>query len=1019
MRTSLSTQALLLTAILAPASSLAAEKVDFDRDIRPILAENCTNCHGPDEKERKGELRLDVRDDALKEHDSGRPIVPGKPDESELVTRIFSDDKDDVMPPPKAKRTLKPEQKELLKKWIAEGAEYRMHWAFQVVQASPLPEPVGQAPRLPADHPKSVGSTDLDGWSKNPIDRFVLARLNQEGIAPSPEADRWTLARRVSLDLLGLPPSPDEVEAFVTDSAPDAYERLVDRMLASPHFGERWGRHWLDLARYADSDGYEKDLARPYAYLFRDWVINAFNGDLPFDEFTIEQIAGDLLPNATEQQKVATGFHRQTLTNREGGVDKEEFRCKATVDRTSTTGTVWLGLTLGCAECHSHKFDPISQREFYQLYSFFNNASERDIPAPTAEESAEYQAAMETWQRQLDELEQPLQAHFTQITRARLSDWEASLRLPAESWTVLPPARLAAIMEGAEEQFTAQKDGSVIARQRDTVRTRYRIVVEPPRGATGFRLEALADPGKAVGSSKDGGFGLSEFYATIELPNGETQRLNFARATVDYADDPDGAEKIIDNDRTTHWTVNKQPKTPHTAVFELAQPLALPEGARFELHAEFFDEGVMAHFRISATTDAGPFTPDVTPDAIREIVETPLDDRSDAQWRALTRYYAELADPEGRKLNEAVLAHQAKKPVLKATMAPIMVADIRSTHIHIRGDFLQKGDEVQPGTPAFLPALQPRGAKPDRLDLARWLVSSENPLTPRVRVNHIWRHLFGRGLVGTENDFGTRGDKPTHPELLDWLADDFRAHGWSQKRLIKEIVLTATYRQSSNWRADLAQRDPLNLLLARQGRFRLEAEVVRDVNLAVGGLLNPKIGGPSIKPPLPPDLAALNYGGTLKWVESTGAEQYRRGLYIHFQRTVPYPMLMTFDAPESNVACTRRERSDTPLQALTLLNDGTAVDCARGLGRRLAVQTGGVPDQIRYGFELATGRFPEPAELARLQKFCDLQGQDFRHDPDAARQLLGGKCDGDPAGPATLVALSRVLLNLDELITRP
>jgi hypothetical protein len=607
-----------------------------------------------------------------------------------------------------------------------------------------------------------------------------------------------------------------------------------------------------------------------------------------------------------------------------------------------------------------------------------------------------------------------------QVTHERLAEWQETLHLPAEHWSVLPPARLAAITEGAEEQFTPQKDGSIMARPRDSVRTRYRIVVEPPRGATGFRLEALADPGKFVGNSaKKNGFGLSEFYATIELANGETQRVNFARAAVDFADDPKGAEKIIDNDRTTHWTVDQQSKASHVAVFELAEPLALPEGARFELHAEFFTEGVMAHFRISATTDTAPFTPDLTPDAIRAVVDTPPEKRTEAQWRALTRYYAEVADDEGRKLNQAVLAHQASKPVLKPTMAPVMAADTRATHVHIRGDFLQKGDEVQPGTPAFLPALQPRGAKPDRLDLAHWLVSSDNPLTPRVRVNHIWRHLFGRGLVGTENDFGTRGDKPTHPELLDWLADDFRAHGWSQKRMIKEIVQSATYRQSSNTRTDLDQRDPLNLLLARQGRFRLEAEVVRDVNLAVSGLLNPKIGGPSIKPPLPPDLAALSYAGGLKWTETTGAERYRRGLYIHFQRTVPFPMLATFDAPESNVACTRRERSDTPLQALTLLNDGTAVECARGLGRRLAVQTGGVPDQIRYGFELVIGRSPQPAELARLQKFCEVQGKAFRDDPESARQLLGGKCDGDPAGAATLVAVSRVLLNLDELITRP
>ena len=1021
------TPAILATAmVVVPGWALAAtgsaagssKKIDFDRDIRPILAENCTNCHGQDEKERKGELRLDVREDPLKDHDGVRPIVPGKPEESELVARIFSTDRDDVMPPPKAKKTLKPEQKEMLKRWIAEGAEYRKHWAFEAVAAVQAPAAAAQPSRLPSDQ-SAGGPLALQDWNTNPIDRFILARLNAEGISPSREADRRTLVRRLSLDLLGLPPTPDDVEAFLSDTASDAYARLVDRLLASPHFGERWGRHWLDLARYADSDGYEKDLARPYAYLYRDWVINAFNRDLPFDEFTIEQLAGDLLPNATEEQKVATGFHRQTLTNREGGVDKEEFRCKATVDRTSTTGTVWLGLTVGCAECHSHKFDPITQHEFYQLYSFFNNASERDIPAPTAAELAQQDAAMEVWQTKLTELEQPLQAYLQQITHERLAEWEQTLQLPKEHWTVLPPARLAAIMEGAEEQFTAQKDGSIVARARDGVRTRYRIVVQPPAGATGFRLQALADPGKSVGSAKDGDFGLSEFYATVELPNGEVQRVNFARAAADDADEGHGAEKIVDNDRTSYWSVSKNPKASHTAVFELAQPLNLPEGARFELHLEFFDLGVISHYRISATTDAGPFTPDTTPDAVRAIVETASEQRTEAQWQALLRYYAETADPEGRKLNAAVLAHEATKPALKPTLAPVMVADTRPTFVHIRGDFLQKGDAVQPGTPAFLPPFHPRGAKADRLDLARWLVSEENPLTPRVRVNHIWRHLFGRGLVGTENDFGTRGDKPTHPELLDWLANDFRTHGWSQKQLVKEIVMSAAYRQSSNWREDLAQRDPLNLLLARQGRFRLEAEAVRDVNLAVSGLLNPKIGGPSIKPPLPPDIAALNYGSSLKWVESTGAEQYRRGLYIHFQRTVPFPMLVTFDAPESNVACTRRERSDTPLQALTLLNDSTAVDCARGLGRRLAVQTGGLSDQIRYGFELAMARPPEPAELSRLQQFCDWQEKTFRNDPEAARQLLGGKCDGDPAEPATLVALSRVLLNLDELITRP
>jgi hypothetical protein len=1030
MRFSFSLQTLLLATTVVSASGAPTGKVDFSRDIRPILVEKCTTCHGPDEKERKGELRLDVRADAMKDHDGVRAIVPGKPEESEVVSRICTEDKDDVIEP--------------------------------VAKAEP---PTPAIPGSQGANLKAAGAAELEAWSENPIDRFVLDRLAREGIAPSPEADRRTLARRLSLDLLGLPPLPEEVEAFATDDAPDAYARLVDRVLASPHFGERWGRHWLDLARYADSDGYEKDLARPYAYLFRDWVIRAFNQDLPFDQFTIEQLAGDLLPNATEAQKIATGFQRQTLTNREGGVDKEEFRCKATVDRTSTTGTVWLALSVGCAECHSHKFDPITQREFYQLYSFYNNASERDVPAPTTEESTKYSAAFDAWQKQLATLEGPLQGYVAQISKEKVAAWEEALELPPEHWSTLKPQRLAAIMEGAEEQFTRQRDGSIIPRPRDSVRTRYRIVVEPPKGTTGFKLDALADPGKSVGNSAKGGFGLSEIYATVELPGGETQRLNFARAAMDYADDPHGAERIIDNDRTTHWTVNTQPKDSHAAVFELAQPLALPEGARFELHAEFFAEGVMSHFRISATSDRAPFTPVTTPDAIREIIETPLASRTAAHWQTLARYYAEQIDPEGRKLNEAVLAHYAGKPAQPLTTAAIMVADKRPTHIHIRGDFLQKGDEVQAGTPAFLPPLKPRGPKADRLDLARWLVSAENPLTPRVRVNHIWRHLFGRGLVGTENDFGTRGDEPSHPELLDWLANDFREHGWSQKRLIREIVLSQTYRQSSNLRSDLSERDPLNTLLARQGRFRVEAEIVRDVNLAVSGLLNWKIGGPSIKPALPPDLAALSYASGLKWVESPGDAKYRRGLYVHFQRTVPLPMLVTFDAPESSVACTRRERSNTPLQALTLLNNGTSIECAQALGRRLAARTGGVADQIRYGFELALGRPPEGPELARLQEFWKVQSQAFEQDPedvgklvgerrndeirttaeamrdahgatganddseapsrgkrdpknDDADALSGSKSDGDAVRLATLIAMSRVLLNLDEMITR-
>jgi hypothetical protein len=993
--------------LFAAAVSTRAAKIDYDRDIRPILAENCTQCHGPDEGKRKGELRLDNRADALKEHDGVRAIVPGKPEASELVTRVLTNDPEEIMPPPKAKRTLTAAQKEKLRQWVAEGAEFARHWAFEPL-GKPTPPEIS-----PTGPTRQTGQTGQTGQT-SPIDAFIVARLQQEKLAPSPEADRRTLCRRLSLDLTGLPPTPAEVEAFVADQSPTAYEKLVDRLLASPHYGERWGRHWLDLARYADSDGYEKDLPRPYAYLFRDWVIDAYNRDLPFDQFTIEQLAGDLLPGATLEQKTATGFQRQTLTNREGGVDKEEFRCKATVDRTSTVGTVWLGMSVGCAECHTHKFDPISQREFYQLYSFFNNASERDVPVPKLMNTEGYKAEVAAWEKKRAAAEKPLAELAQSADLAEIAKWEAGLQVPAEHWQPLKPAKISAITEGAEEQFLPQENGGVMARSNDTARTRYRVAIDAPAGTRGLRLYALPVAGK-IGTTAKGGFGLSEVFFTVALAGGEPQRLKIARAAVDTGEAD--AAKLIDGNRLTSWKVEAAIDEPHTMVLELAEPLALAQGTALELNLEFFGGGVMNHYFLSTTDDAGPLTPDTLPAELRGALQTPADLRSAAEKQVVARGFVERGDPRAKKALADLAALEAKRPKPQAATVATLAADVRKTNIHIRGDFLQKGDEVQPGTPAFLPPLQPRGEVPDRLDLARWLVDPANPLTARVTVNHVWQHLFGRGLVATENDFGTRGEKPSHPELLDWLAGDFIAKGWSQKALIKEIVLSATYRQSSHWRADLADRDPLNVLLARQGRFRLEAEVVRDVNLAVSGLLNAAVGGPSIKPALPPDLAALNYAGGLKWTESTGSEKYRRGLYIHYQRTVPLPMLTTFDAPEASVTCTRRERSNTPLQALTMLNNSVSNECAQSFAHVLAKQTGGLPDQLRFGFQTALGRPPEAIELARLEQFAKGQKSEFEQAPETAQAVLGGKAQPD-ADAATLVAVSRVLLNLDELITR-
>ena len=651
------------------------------------------------------------------------------------------------------------------------------HWAF-VVPIQPKPPSV-------RNH----------RWVRNGIDSFILARLEKEGLQPSPEADRYTLARRLSLDLTGLPPEPEQVRALVSDQRSGAYERLVDELLASPHFGERWGRHWLDLARYADTEGYQIDKPRPHAYVYRNWVIDSFNRDQPFDQFTIEQLAGDLLPNATVEQRMATGFHRNTLMNHEDGTDREEFRCKAKVDRVSTTGTVWLGLTVGCAECHDHKYDPISQREFYQLYAFFDGAEEMDISAPQAREIEQFQREKKVWQEEL----------------ARLSAAQAEVAKTN-----------AALAEQINQRIAACKK------------------LEPS-----------------------------------------------------YAD----------------------------------------------AKAQIF---------------------------------------------------------------------------IESTNAP-------RTYLHVRGDFLRKGDAVQPGVLSALHSFKPRKSdRPDRLDLARWLVDPSNPLSARVAANHFWQHLFGYGPVRTPDDFGVRGESPTHPELLDWLATEFIARGWSRKAMIKLIVMSSTYRQSSRVRSELLERDPTNLLWARQNRLRLESEVVRDAFLAASGLLNREIGGPSFRPFLPEDVKKLGTAGAFQWEDSTGLARYRRGLYIFAQRTVPYPVSMTFDQANPSETCTRRERSNTPLQALTLLNHGIFVECAQALGKRLDSEfNGSTREKITRGFELCLARQPSREELRRLEKLCADARVAAQQAPDSAAQLTGltGALT-KRAEAAAWIVLAQTLLNLEEFITR-
>jgi mono/diheme cytochrome c family protein len=753
----------------------ASQRVSFVNDIRPLFEQHCYECHGPDSQEAGP--RLDLRKAAMAGADSGPVILPSKSAESRLIHLVAGlDEEAGRMPPEGEGDALTSDQIALLRAWIDQGAEWpdpadgepasgtgSDHWSFQPIVRPNLP------------------MVEKQKWVRNDIDRFVLANLEQEKVAPSPEADRNTLLRRAYLDLVGLPPSRDELQTFLADDRPDAFERAVDRLLKSPHYGERWARHWLDVAHYADSDGYEKDTGRPFAWRFRDWVIRAINADLPFDIFTVQQLAGDLLkPTDAEfdpSAHVATGFLRNTLLNKEGGVDPEEDRVKRTIDRTNTLGVVWLGLSVGCANCHSHKYDPISQREYFGLYAFFNNLREVDPEVPS---------------------------------------------------------------DKADATTTASKP------------------VDPP-------------------------------------------------------------EK----------TENKQ-------LFQ----------------------------------------------AIEEE------------------------------------------------------DNLRETYVHLRGDFLSKGPTVEPHTPEIMLTLAARSSPPDRLDLARWLVSADHPLTSRVLVNRVWQLYFGRGLVSTVDDLGTQGEQPSHAQLLDWLASEFRSGGWRMKHLHRLIVTSATYRQSAVARPELADRDPYNRWLARQNRLRIEAELVRDMALAASGLLNPAIGGPSIRPPQPPGISDLTYANSAKWEESVGADRYRRGMYIWFQRTSPYPSLVGFDAPESSLACTRRERSNTPLQALTLLNDVVFVECAQHLGRRMMETPTDVADpshatemRIHSAFENALTRKPSTDELATLRQLYDDTCELCRANPTLAQKLISktvegaGPADGAVSGDqqlhaAACVAVARAIINLDEFITR-
>ncbi len=1037
---------LLVVAICAawPAPHLtvaAAQDVQFNRDIRPLLSDRCFYCHGPDEKRRKAGLRLDTFEGATKDRGGYRAIAPGKPDESELLRRVMAHDAGEVMPPPRAKKpAVTPQEAELLRRWIAQGAKYQGHWAFQ--------------PLAPATPPavKNVR------WVRNEIDRFILARLERVGLKPSPQADARTLIRRLSLDLTGLLPQPAEVEAFVkafhqTDARKQdaAYRGLVERLLASPHYGERWGRHWLDQARYADSNGYTIDGER-VMWPYRDWVIQSLNEDKPFDRFTIEQLAGDLLPEPTKSQLVATGFHRNTVINEEGGVDPEQARVEQVMDRVSTTGAVWLGLTIGCAQCHTHKFDPITHKEYYRMFAFFNSTMDVNNQGPVVPvQRGEMFGKPETSPEAALAQRSPMRG--MPLGELKQGDWERAEiarleRNPAAAaankvveWRSFESVKVDTEAAGKLRRLD---DGSFLITANASANDAYRILVRiaSPRVAA-VRLRALpheALPKNGPGLAADGSFALSEFYIDSE---GGGHRFNEAFApAVEDEQIAYPARAATDGDRRTGWSINAGNvgnNAPREAVFVFARPKEFASRQiQFIMRHEADAGRGLGHFKIEVATE----TPhDARGAALLEALKLPLNARSPEQQTMVDAAFASA---------RAVREKQAGNAVFAMVMRDIN--EPRESYIFTRGDFTRPDKAVgllQPGViSAIAPALPETGKARTRLDLAQWLVNPANPLTPRVTINRLWMRYFGRGLVETEEDFGTQGALPTHPELLDWLAMRFvngtgsgsdlvsrresplaTARGtdsrWSLKAMHRLIVTSATYRQASDARKDLGEIDPRNLLLARQERLRVEAEIVRDAALSASGLLNPRIGGPSVRPPQPDGVYAFTQNRK-NWMTAAGTERFRRALYTHFYRSAPYPLFTTFDAPDFQQVCTRRHRSNTPLQSLTLANDPAFLEIAQGLAERLARDVPGefaatLDARLRHAFALCFSRPPNATELAALRSYVERQAQSFASQPASAAALANKeltKAGLTEAQAAALTAATRVLFNTDNFITR-
>lgn len=988
--------------------SAATAPVDFARDIQPILIARCYDCHGLEQP--KARLQLTAAALALQGGRSGLPaLVAGSAEQSEIYQRVIATDPEEVMPQ-KGDR-LKPAEIALLKRWIDEGAawpENAPHWAYVKPVRPPLP---------------SIGNSPSE--IRDPIDAFVRAKLSAHPLAPSPAADRPRWLRRVSLDLIGLPPTPAEVSAFLADLAPGAHERVVDRLLASPHYGERWARPWLDLARYADSHGFQRDDLRE-SWPFRDWVVRAMNTDLPFDQFTLLQIAGDLLPGADAKTNpdplIATGFHRAAPTNVEAGTDQEEGRVNQVIDRVNTTATVWLGSTLECAQCHNHKYDPFSQRDYYRFFAYFNQ-TERETAFATAKATATL-AFTGPFVALPDDVHQTKRAELaarlekiatdaaaaTEKIRLGLPAWEETARAAVVEASRSHALELVAFESSADSTHRVLEDKSVLLTDDVPDKDTYTVTLRTTlTGITGFKLETLTDPslpghGPGRGDAARPNFVLNTFRVTAANAGSAARPLAFTRASASFAQAAFPVSNLIDPKNTKGWAINPQFGRDHWATFELATPIGSAEGLTltFTLAQNLGGGRTIGRFRLSALTgriDAGAL-----PMGIAALLRTGAAERTAAQSQALLAHVAAqdptlLALRQNRTKTEQEIARLAGP----RTLVMREVAEPRMTSVLKRGNFLDPGERVSAGTPAALHPLPPDAGAGSRLDLARWLVSRENPLVARVTVNRWWQEFFGAGLVRTPEDFGVKGEAPTHPELLDWLAVEFMEGGWSMKRIHRLIALSATYRQSSRVTPELLARDDQNRLLARGPRFRLEAEAIRDNALAIAGLLSPKLGGPPVRPFQPAGLWDSKVGGDRVTYEvSAGEEAYRRGLYTVWKRASPYPSFMNFDAPSRGICSVKRSRSNTPLQALTLLNDPVYVEAAAALAARIGRDRPGatVGERVRHAFALCVAREPSAVERAALERLHALQLAAHR-DEQIAWQ-----------------AVATALLNLDETITK-